>query len=294
MKKLFIILSVLFSNIAICFAQKTHFNYETFDNQILSYVPIKDAEVADKKFDYAILILKETKSAAKNDPQNLNVTDYWNITTAFIDLKEPKENIEIAFKKAIQADPKSVCGYISIIGTQNLETLIPNTFLPFYENCLESKSEISSFNLEKYINENKVDIQLVTKIDEIQKRDQKFRMSKPVDREKQKPLDLANEKSIDSIYNIYKNYVGKTLVGKKYTSVMWVVIQHSNVQMMERYLPIIDKAVQNKELDTVPFKMLIDRIYSIKYGYQIFGSQAKVDLADDKVRSEVIKKYNLE
>ena len=39
--------------------------------------------------------------------------------------------------------------------------------------------------------------------------------------------------------------------------------------------------------------MLIDRVYWINNGYQIFGSQAGVDLADKKTRTEVAKKYGV-
>jgi hypothetical protein len=63
---------------------------------------------------------------------------------------------------------------------------------------------------------------------------------------------------------------------------------------MERYLPQISKAVEQKELSTEPLKMLIDRIYTVKYHYQIFGSQLGVPVADEKTKSEVIKNYRLE
>lgn len=63
---------------------------------------------------------------------------------------------------------------------------------------------------------------------------------------------------------------------------------------MEKYLPIVQKAVEDKELDVVPLKMLIDRIYSQKEKYQIFGSQMGVKMASETIRQGVIEKYNLE
>ena len=77
---------------------------------------------------------------------------------------------------------------------------------------------------------------------------------------------------------------------------MWAVIQHSNPELMAEYLPIIQDAVKEKELDETPFKMLIDRYYGLKYGYQIFGSQSGFGfkLADEETRIKIEKKYQIE
>ena len=75
---------------------------------------------------------------------------------------------------------------------------------------------------------------------------------------------------------------------------MWLVIQHSNINKMEEYLPIIVNAVKNKELSPIPLAMLLDRIYTIKDGYQIFGSQMGVKLGDESIREKVKFKYGLE
>jgi hypothetical protein len=75
---------------------------------------------------------------------------------------------------------------------------------------------------------------------------------------------------------------------------MWLVIQHSNIKKMEYYLPIIVNAVKSNELSSIPLAMLLDRIYAIKYGYQIFSSQQGVKLGDDKIRNKVMAKYGLE
>ncbi|MFK7783667.1 MAG: hypothetical protein AB8B56_01055 [Crocinitomicaceae bacterium] len=65
---------------------------------------------------------------------------------------------------------------------------------------------------------------------------------------------------------------------------------------MEKYLPILQKAVADGQINEKPFKMLIDRYYGLKYGYQVFGSQSGCgfELADDKKREEIKTKYNLE
>ena len=55
-----------------------------------------------------------------------------------------------------------------------------------------------------------------------------------------------------------------------------------------------NNAVEENELNQTPFKMLIDRIYNTRYGYQIFGSQPGVDLADKKERMEIAHEYGIE
>ncbi len=56
------------------------------------------------------------------------------------------------------------------------------------------------------------------------------------------------------------------------------------------------KAVTKKELDASPLKMLIDRYYGLKYGYQIFGTQSGFGfkLADDKRRKKIELKYGID
>jgi hypothetical protein len=271
------------------------FNYQTFDTAIFNFVPIKREGVTDQKFNYALRILDDTKSITKNDPKKLTVADFWNITSAFVTLKEPAQNIEIPFKKAIALDSKGVCSYIQMAGASNLEKAIPETFLPFYANCLEdSSSKNDKLDVRRYAIDNKLDIRLVALISSIDSDDRKYRMVAPFDQGKQRPFDIKNEQRIDSLYLIYKTYIGKTLVGKDYESVMWLVIQHSDIHTMEKYLPEISKAVGQKELSVEPLKMLIDRIYTVKYHYQIFGSQRDVPVADERTKSDVIKNYKLE
>ena len=181
------------------------------------------------------------------------------------------------------------------MGASSLDKLIPESFLPFYSNCAQSlTAESSKFNATNYAEKNKLNPDLVNLISMIQLNDSKFRMTKPMDWAKQKPLDERNQQLIDSLFNVYQTYVGRQLVGKQFEATMWLVIQHAPLEMMEKYLSVFATAVNQKQLDQVPLKMLLDRIYWLKYNYQIFGSQGpQIKAADDKIREEVIKRYNL-
>jgi hypothetical protein len=294
--KQILIITVLFFAIS-CKAQKNNeneFTYENFGSEILKFEPTKKSGVSENDFKKGVFKLNQTKTAVKNNPKNFTYADYWNITMAFVNLDETNKNIEIAFKKAINLDSTSVCGIIKTFGNSKLDIKIPGTFNSFIESC--DNHQISMpFDTKKYSEKNNLDLALIQKINQVNIDDQKYRNEKSKELQlKQHKLDNENQEIINSLYNKHKTYLGRTLVGEKFETVMWAVIQHSDIEMMEKYLPVISEAVKNKELDVVPFKMLIDRIYSRKEGYQIFGSQQGVKLANKKRRKEVIEKYKLE
>lgn len=264
---------------------------ENFDTEFFNYKPIQRDGVSQSHFEHAQIILSETFKALKNNPDNYNVAHYWNIATAFSTLKEKNEYIKIAFLKATKSE--GVCEYFeSFKNVKNhFSRHIPDIYNNEQKKCLEKKQAKNPFNLEVYSKKNNLDLELVKLVNNVSENDQKFRSA---DIAKQHDLDFKNQKIIDSLFQKYKTYIGKSLVGNKYQSAMWAVIQHSNIEMMEKYLPIIQNAVKQEELPVAPFKMLIDRVYWINNGHQIFGSQAGVDLADKKTRMEIAKKYGVE
>ena len=88
-----------------CNAQNgTEFEYDNFEKQFLNYEPIQNSQVSKKDLEYASIILKETKSATKNNPENFNVADYFNILSVFLTLKESEKNIKTALEKFKNAD----------------------------------------------------------------------------------------------------------------------------------------------------------------------------------------------
>ena len=277
-------------------AQKDHiFSYQDFENEILKYKPEKRDQVTKEKFDYGVMILNETVKSVKNDAINFNLADYFNILTAFASLKESDANIKLAFEKFKNA-PGS-CEYFIIfeknINGSPIYEPIKNAFNAQLALCKSGTMTIL-FDIEDYARKNKLDLNLVKLIQAIELADQKFRTSK--DMGKQKPLDLKNQKQIDSLYHNYRTYLGKSLVGEKLAGTMFLVIQHSNLEMMEKYLPVIQKAVQEKEIPLSALKMLIDRVYGLKYGYQVFGSQNGFGFsnADEKTSQEIKKKYGID
>lgn len=309
MKSLFIVLSIsLFActtnakvldettqNVAIILPSKdatTRLTFENFEQEFFDYEPSHYDGVSDNQFEFGKMVIRETKAALKNKVENYHVAHYWNIATAFSALKEKNEYIKIAFIKATKSD--GVCDYFDSF--DGVENHFSSHFPEFYEqekakcNGIEKKAEV---NPKEYAAKNGFDESLILQIAEISKKDQLYRHDHKKDKQKQIALDKQNQKAIDKLYKQHGTYLGQKIVGKEYEDVMWAVIQHSNVEMMERYLPVLHQAYLHNELAEAQLKMTLDRIYTKKQGSQPFGSQIGVPLASEELRLNLIKKYNL-
>lgn len=270
------------------------FSDSDFEHQVLYYQP--EQRVSDKDFAYAKMILRETKSATENNPANFNVADYFNILSAFLTLRESQENLNLAFQKFANADGS--CEYLTnfekkVSETAKYEPIIED-YMKELARCKANPDLHKAFDPDSYAYENGLDPSLVKVIHLIKLKDQQYRDGSGKSDPKQKALDLENQRMIDRIYNDRKTYIGRNLVGEELETVMWSVIQHSNPEMMEKYLPVVHEAVEINELEVAPLKMLLDRYYALTEGYQFFGSQEGVKLADEKVRKAILKDYSLE
>lgn len=87
-------------------------------------------------------------------------------------------------------------------------------------------------------------------------------------------LDSINILRIDQIINKY-GYPGTDLVGERYNNIAWAVIQHSKYETQKKYLPILKKAVENKQLKFSAYATTIDRILVKEKKPQIYGTQVK-------------------
>ena len=97
---------------------------------------------------------------------------------AFLRLKEPKSNVKIAFKKAINYKDNNICAYIDRFGTSGLETSIPKLFNEFYKNCKSSTAKQLPIDLKDYSINKKLDYDLVLLINELNNNDKRYRKEK--------------------------------------------------------------------------------------------------------------------
>jgi len=84
--------------------------------------------------------------------------------------------------------------------------------------------------------------------------------------------DSLNE--IEVVQIIDKNgWVGKTEVGGMANTALWLVIQHANLELQEKYLPLLSESVKKGESKGSNLALMQDRILMRKNEKQIYGSQ---------------------
>lgn len=83
--------------------------------------------------------------------------------------------------------------------------------------------------------------------------------------------DSTNLIFIENVFNKY-GYPGKSLVGEPTNEAAWSVVQHS--PKIDKYLPAIKTAAENKELPFRLYAMMLDRQLMYEGKEQIYGSQA--------------------
>ena len=290
MNKLILITFLLCFNFFSCNGQE-----ESSSEVFLDYFPERRDGVTNERYRKGINSLTNTYEAIKKDSNTFVYADHVNIMDAYKALKEPKEKVLEQLRLAQEKDMMSTAeiflmmmdrdyfiGYLTDVEYDSLHHK--------FTKVLASKKEVE-LDLQAYAKEGGYDFALVNLMAHLEKTDQTHRGSDS-DFSKQPAIDAENIRIIDSLFNYHKTYIGKTLVGDDFKSVMWAVIQHSDLVHQEEYLPIVHQAVKNNDLPEAPLKMLIDRVYGKKYGYQIFGSQGH-ELASDEIISEVKKKYQL-
>lgn len=290
MKNLFLIGLILLITSCVAQEKQSELTYENFDQQILDYKPIQN-DAPESSYKDALMFLNETQNRIRKN-KKADISDYWNILTVFNNVDESNKYIDIAFKKFIQTEGS--CAYLISceVFFERYNDYIESKLRKQLEVCLNDSQNVKkeTINIQEYADKNGLDKSLVAVINQVGIADQKDRYNDEV----QNKLDRINQQKVDSLYTKYQTYIGKTLVGSQFNSVMWQVIQHSNLTYMEKYLPVVVSAVEKEELGQDALKYLIDRIYSEKYNYQIFGSQGNTKMADDKTRKEVKMKYGIE
>ncbi|MPR31800.1 DUF6624 domain-containing protein [Salmonirosea aquatica] len=85
-------------------------------------------------------------------------------------------------------------------------------------------------------------------------------------------VDSMNLPKVEQILQLF-GYPGKRLVGNKLSSTAWLIIQHSSLSVQEKYLPLIQQAAEQGELDKSNLALLIDRLRLKKGQKQLYGTQ---------------------
>jgi hypothetical protein len=135
-------------------------------------------------------------------------------------------------------------------------------------------------------NEAKLDKVLIAMLDTIYQEDQKYRQ-KLSDIEKQygwksdeiqNQWKIINEKDSINLIKIKKildeqGWLGADIIGKQGNLTLFLVIQHSDNETREKYLPMIREAAKNGNIHPYNLAMLEDRVALGKGEKQIYGTQ---------------------
>ncbi len=270
--------------------------FDNFDEAILDYIPPLVPGMSEENHELWAVRLAETYEQARRDG-SFNIANYWNMIKAFQSMGADHELARLSFLRATEVDPDGWLNYLEEL-PHDFEQLFPLEYAGFMAAQPTSAQVTLTEDTSAIADGQTLDPDLVGLIITIGERDRQYRkkegfLDNPDLVAAQRRLDGFNIAQIDSLYRSHDCYLGMALVGKAHSSTMWAVVQHSNVEMMERYLPIIQDAVARGDLSTVPLKMLIDRIYDIRTGRQIFGSQTGVKIADAETVAKVKRKYGL-
>ena len=267
--------------------------------QTIDYYPEQRPGVSKLDYEHGIRILRETYQKVKKDNGHYNYADYWNLAIAYHNLDEGEEAFKKMLYKSKTINPVRFSAIFSIFLEEGGNAEKWSGYIT-EEEFAALKAEVEMISQReknkpqdvKSTSSSKLyDEQLVATVKKINGKDQKYRKTGYNDPEKQRILDNENMQAIDKLYAEYQCYIGKSLVGGEYEHVMWAVIQHSNLDYMEHYLPIVHQAVKKGELKEGPLKMLLDRIQVLKEGNQFFGSQPGIPLASKEEIAQIEKRY---
>ena len=105
-------------------------------------------------------------------------------------------------------------------------------------------------------------------------------MASPLNAE-MRETDKRNQARLAAIISQY-GWPGRTLVGKAGATTAFLVIQHADAEMQQQYLPLIQKAAAQGELEKSAAALLQDRVLMGQGKPQIYGSQLTANMDTKK------------
>ncbi|MCX2743502.1 hypothetical protein OO013_06475 [Mangrovivirga sp. M17] len=90
-----------------------------------------------------------------------------------------------------------------------------------------------------------------------------------------KLINKEDERLLDEVVSIIDEHgwVGRSEVGGKANTALWLVIQHAPLEVQEKYIPLLEESVKKGESSGSHLALLVDRIEMRNGRPQIYGSQ---------------------
>jgi hypothetical protein len=105
--------------------------------------------------------------------------------------------------------------------------------------------------------------------------------------------DSLNVLSVCEMLDHY-GWLSPVVVGRAGNTTLWLVIQHADLKIQEKYFPVMQKAVQDGKASKKDLAYLQDRILMRQGKKQIYGTQYQVDKDGKQVLWEVEDPDNLQ
>ena len=108
---------------------------------------------------------------------------------------------------------------------------------------------------------------------------QKFGRQSPEMQTLVKNMNTTDESNLVKVKNILDKYgwLGPDIIGNKGNSALFAVIQHSDLQTQEKYLPMMQDAVKKGNAKAQSLALLEDRVALRQGKKQIYGSQIGIN-----------------
>lgn len=168
----------------------------------------------------------------------------------------------------------------------NYEYITTDTNLNILHNDDRWNKVIEIIKVNKEKAEANLDKPLVAILDTIYQEDQKYRQQiKGIEEkygwesdEMKAHWKIINEKDSINLIKIKKilderGWLGADIIGNQGNSTLFLVIQHSNIETQEKYLPMMREAVSKGNARASSLALLEDRVALRKGEKQIYGSQ---------------------
>ncbi len=86
--------------------------------------------------------------------------------------------------------------------------------------------------------------------------------------------DSLNQLKVQKIIDLY-GWLGKSEVGDMANQTLFLIIQHSDIAVQEKYLPMLRKSVSKEESNAYDLALMEDRILMSQGKKQLYGSQVR-------------------
>ncbi len=183
---------------------------------------------------------------------------YWNLLVFSAKRFRKSEDLKTIWEANFRNDPYETCEkFREVLSLENGDFNYPKTSQLLFVHLLQEYDYYDSVCVE-YLKEKSP--QIATQLQKI-KKDYQLESTNKKSRHE---IQTKNENSIESIIQKLGKYPGRSIVGKELEEVPYLVLRNSSLQKIEKYLPIVLNAINNKDLDPKYATLLSEQIILLK------------------------------